>query len=154
VPGQHCRSTLTQHYVYRLKTVLYECWWLSAPIIIRHIYRTLFKKCFECYVRSTLQINTSTTFDLSFKTVLYECWWLSAPIIIRQIYKKLLIKRFKCCARSALQLNTSTTFDLSFTKRIIRMLMAERANHHSSNILETFLTMFWMLCQVNIADQH
>jgi len=65
VPCQHCRSTLAQHYVYRLKTVLYECWCLSAPIIIRQIYRKLFLQCFECYVRSTLQINTSTTYDLS-----------------------------------------------------------------------------------------
>jgi len=60
---------------------------MSAPIIIRQIYRKLFLQCFECCARSALQLNTSTTFDLSFITVLCECWCLSAPIIIRQIYR-------------------------------------------------------------------
>jgi len=49
---------------------------------------------------------------------------------------------FKCCARSALQLNTSTTFDLSFKNSIIRMLMDERAHHHTTNIWELFLQCF------------
>ena len=114
MPGQHCSSTLAQHSIYRLQKGLYECWWLSAPIIIRQIYWKLFLQCFECYVRSTLQINTSTTFDLSFKTVLYECWLLSAPIIIRRKYRKLFLHWFECYVRSTLQINTSTTYDLSF----------------------------------------
>jgi len=33
-------------------------------------------------------------------------------------------------------------------------VMAERADHHSSNIKETLITIIRMLCQVNIADQH
>jgi len=31
------------------------------------------------------------------------------------------------------------------------MLIAERADHHSANIFDTFLTMTLMLCQVSIA---
>jgi len=132
--GQHCSSSLAQHSIYRLKTILCECWWLSASIIIRQIYRKLFLQCFELYDRSTLQINTSTTFNLSFKTVLYEWWLRSAPIIIRQIYRKLFLHWFECYTRSTLQINTSTPFDLSFKNNIIRMMIAERADHHSSNI--------------------
>jgi len=83
VPGMHCSSTLAHHSIYLLKTVLYECWWLT--IIIRQIYTKHFLQQFKCCARSALHLITSTTFDLSFKTVLYECWLLSAPIIIRQI---------------------------------------------------------------------
>ena len=53
--------------------------------------------------------------------------------------------------RSAFQINTSTTFDLSFKNSFIRMLIAERAHHHSANIWDTFLTMTAMLYQVSIA---
>ena len=116
------------------KTVVCECWLLSPSIIIRHIYTKLFLHWFECCNMSALQLNTRTTLRVSFKTVLYECWWLSAPIIIRQIYRKLFSQCFECCNRSAFQINTSATFDLSFKNSIIRMLIAERADHHSSNI--------------------
>jgi len=69
VPDQYCRSTLAQHSVYRLKTVLYECWGMSAPIIIRQIYWELFLQWFEWCARSALQHNTSTTLRLSFPPV-------------------------------------------------------------------------------------
>jgi len=65
--------------MYRIKTELYECWWLSAPIIIRQIYRKLFLQWFECCTRSIMQINTSTTSGLSLKTVVCTCWLLKLP---------------------------------------------------------------------------
>jgi len=61
VTVQHCSTTLAQLYVDRFNQYYALCWLLSAPIIIRQIYRKLFLQWFKCCTRSALQHTTSTT---------------------------------------------------------------------------------------------
>jgi len=154
LPGQHCSSTLAHHSIYRLKRYYTNVdGWARPSSFVKHIGDFSYNdsNVVPCqHFRSTLAQH----YVYRLKTVLYECWLLSSSIIIRQIYRKLFLQWIKCCARSSLQLNTSTTFGLSFKNNIIRMLMAKRAHHHSSYIKKTFLKMFRMLCQVNIAAQR
>ena len=96
VSGQHCRSTLAQHYVYHLKQYYTNVDGWERPssfvIYIENFSYNDSNAMSGQHCSSTLAQH----YVYRLKTVLYECWLLSASIIIRQIYRKLFLQCFEC----------------------------------------------------------